>query len=377
MLFFIRSIFIQILLNAYLVYRIWTSRTIPKFLKISLSLVYTAETILYFIGLFGGENLSVETYTQIQKISGTWVIGQIYLTLLILIFDFINYCGKRWLRFDKLREQHLRTIKTICFSLFSIFIAIELNDGYKNFLHPVVQTVPFSFNKTNNSKQPLAEYKILVASDIHLGYIIDRKILKGYVDLMNAQQADIIIINGDLIDYSLRPLVAEKMDAELRKIKAPKGVFFIPGNHEYKFNSELKLDWIRHTGMTILKDSIANIDNQLYLIGRDDKSNEKRMAIENLMKKADTSKPCIFLAHQPRDIKDGCQYHIPLTICGHTHGGQAFPMNWAGHLLYTSVYGMKQNGDCFSYVTSGLGLSGFPLRIGTHSEIVVFNIEIY
>jgi predicted MPP superfamily phosphohydrolase len=89
------------------------------------------------------------------------------------------------------------------------------------------------------------------------------------------------------------------------------------------------------------------------------------------------TKPCIFLAHQPGDIRDAYRYGIPLTVCGHTHGGQAFPANLIVHLQYPNSYGLKGNGESYSYTTSGLGLSGFPLRVASNSEVVVFDIEIY
>jgi predicted MPP superfamily phosphohydrolase len=244
--------------------------------------------------------------------------------------------------------------------------------------HPEVKQIPFEFNKPGESSaKPKKTYRILVVSDLHLGYIVHSEMLKQYVGFMNDLHPDIVVIDGDLVDYTLRPLITGKMDDELRKIKAPKGVFFIPGNHEYKFNSELKLDWISRAGLTVLKDSVANIDHCLYLIGRDDRSNKNRLRIEELISKVDPTKPCIFLAHQPGDIRDAYRYGIPLTVCGHTHGGQVFPMNLISRFLYTNSYGLQKKGKSYSYTTSGLGLSGFPMRIGSHSEGIIFNIEIY
>ncbi len=378
MIFFFRSIFVQTFLNAYFIYRIRKNETISPWLKWVLYLVYAIEVLLYFTGLFAGERLPVEFYTLIQKISGIWVLGHVYLSFLVLLYFLIDFLDRKFFFFKGFKENIVRKTKFCCFLIFLIFISFRLYLGYDNFLHPKVRDFSFEFNKSATSTvAPKAIYKIVVASDLHLGYIIDKKMLKLYVELINAQKPDIVVIDGDLIDYSLRPLVAEGMDKELLKIKAAKGKYFIPGNHEYKFNPELKLDWISKAGLTILKDSVVVIENNLCLIGRDDRSNKKRLYIEELMSKADMAKPCIFFAHQPSDIPDAYRYEIPLTICGHTHGGQAFPMNLLGRLLYSNVYGMKQQGESYSYTTSGLGLSGFPLRIASDSEVVVFNIRIY
>lgn len=379
MIFYLRSIFAQILLNAFIVFRIWKNKDIPWILKYILSFIYGAETIVYFIGLFGAQNLSVETFTLIQKINGVWVIFNIYLASLILLFDLIFYLHKKWGLFSRFREKRIRLVKLISFCVLFAFINLQLFFGYENFLYPEILKFDFSFNKPKNQDQkPVKTYKMLVVSDIHLGYIVDEKILEKYVSLINKEQPDIIVIDGDLVDYDLRPLIAGKMDQQLRKLKAPKGVYFVPGNHEYKFNPEVKLDWIAGCGITVLKDSVANIDNQLFLIGRDDRSNEdKRKPIEELMKHVDLTRPCIFLAHQPADIRDAYKYDIPLAICGHTHRGQVWPMSLFVHVFYTNGYGMQLKGKSTSYTTSGLGLSGFPLRIGSHSEIAIFNIKIY
>ncbi len=379
MVFFLRSFFAQTLLNTYFVFRIWKSRELPRYAKILLSGVYASETILYFTGLFCSQQITVETFALIQKINGIWVIAHVYLGGLLLCFDLIYLINKKRRLFIHLKDKTIRRIKIYTFLIFFLFIGSQLYIGYENFLHPRVRTFSYAFNSPPApGALPRYRYKLLVASDLHLGYIIDKKVLQQYVEIINAQQADIVVIDGDLIDYTLRPLVATRMDEDLRKIRAPKGVYFIPGNHEYKFDPEIRLNWIAGTGMTVLKDSVADIDNALWLIGRDDRKNEDhRLPMDELIKKVDISKPCILFAHQPGDIPDACRYGIPLTVCGHTHGGQVFPMNVLGRLLYTKVYGMTQTDRCSFYVTSGLGLSGFPLRISSHSEIVVFNIEIY
>ncbi len=379
MVFFFRSVFFQVLLNAYFLYRIQKTPEIPSWLKWLLNFIYCIEVLLYFTGLLASERLSVEVFTLIQKISGIWIISHIYLMILVLTFDLINYFHRKRPVFVRMENKSLRRIKFYCFLLMIVFIGFRLYQGYDHFIHPVVKSIPFSFNKPEDDPdaRPRARYKLLVVSDLHLGYIIDRKILRKYVDLMNDQHADIVVVNGDLIDFDLRPLVAGRMDEELRRIEAPKGLFFIPGNHEYKFNPEIKLDWIARAGFTILRDSVAVIDHRLSLIGRDDRRNENRLPAMALMNQVDWNLPCIFLVHQPADIKEAHPYRIPLTICGHTHGGQVFPMNLAVHFLYTNGYGMHRKDNQYSYTSSGLGLSGFPLRIASDSELVIFNIEIY
>ncbi|MCL2650203.1 MAG: metallophosphoesterase [Candidatus Azobacteroides sp.] len=374
MLFFFRSIFIQIFLNAFISYRIWKSRDLSKFWKYALITIYVAEALMYFTGLLAMHKLPVEIFGIIVKISGIWSIYQIYLTTLILTFDLVFYLKRSSNYFYKFREKQIRRVKITCFLCINIFIWISLVVSYHNFLNPIVKKYDFSFNNRNS----VQTCKILIASDLHLGYIINKRMLNKYVDLINSQHPDIIVFIGDLIDWDMRPLIETGMQDDLRKIKASKGVYFVTGNHEYKLvDIETKLDWIAESGMTILKDTIENIDNKLWLIGRDDKDNKKRKSMDELMKGFDTSKPCIMLAHRPSDIKDACEYNIPLNICGHTHAGQIFPANLFYRLFFSRSYGWSDKNGCCSYTTSGLGVSGFPLRSGSRCEVVVFNIRIY
>ena len=369
MLFFFRSIIIQIFLNAYIIYRIRKSGYFSKFWKRILIAIYIAEVLLYFTGLFFTNLLPVETAGIIHKSCGIWTVSQIYLAGVIWLFDLLPFIIKR--RFS-------RFCKIVCFISMCVLIGIGLLLGYHNFTHPVVKNHSFVFGSdgvTNATEQ--TEYKILVASDFHLGYIIDAKMLKKYVNLINAQHPDIVVITGDLVDWDLRPLIESNMQEELKNIRAGKGVFFVPGNHEYKLDAEATLNWIVQSGMTILKDSIVNIDDKLWLIGRDDEENDERQSPADLMKDFDTSKPCIMFVHRPSGIKDVAEYNIPLIISGHTHSGQIFPVNLFIGLFYTNPYGWMKKNDCHSYTTSGLGLSGFPLRIGSHCEAVVFDIRIY
>jgi predicted MPP superfamily phosphohydrolase len=245
-------------------------------------------------------------------------------------------------------------------------------------MEPQIKEYSFHlYSAASDTLKVQTNYKLLVVSDLHLGYLIDKKVLQKYVNVLNAQQADLIVINGDLIDYYLKPLENWRMDEELKKLSASQGIYFIPGNHEYKIDAKANFEWIRKTGISVLCDSVVTIDNCFQLIGRDDRSNkDNRMEWEQLLARTDSTMPHILFSHQPGDIQDGIKSNIPLIICGHTHNGQLFPVNLLVPLIYYNAYGLKKEGNSSFYTTSGLGFSGFPFRIGSESEIVIFNIEI-
>ncbi len=377
MIFFLRSFFAQIFLNGFMVFRIWKSRDLDKGWKWLLIVVYAIETLLYFVGLLSGYRLPIEFYTLIQVISGIWVVTQSYLVSIILLFDLFFFLDRRFHFLSMFKEQSIHRSKRIVFAGILMLLSYNLYTGYNHFIHPDVKHYAYTFG--DDTKGPKAHFRMLVAADLHLGYIVNARILERFVNEMNAQHPDIVVINGDLIDYELRPVVAGKMDSILRRIQAPHGVFFVPGNHEYKLDGETRLQWIAdHCGMTVLRDSVAMIDSVLYLIGRDDRSNkEKRLPIDQLLQQTDAAFPRILFAHQPDDIPDSYFHDISLTICGHTHSGQIFPANLAVQWIFPNGYGWQHSGNSASYTTSGLGLSGFPLRISNRSEMIVFDITIY
>lgn len=223
----------------------------------------------------------------------------------------------------------------------------------------------------NTDGQPL---KVVAISDIHLGYATNKTMLAGYVDMINAQRPDIVLIGGDLIDNSVAPLRYEHMEEELSKIYAPLGVYMVPGNHEYISGIEDSEKFIAQTPIVLLRDSVAILPNQIQLVGRDDRHNKGRKTLGQLTANLDKSKPVILLDHQPYDLEKTEEAGVDLQFSGHTHRGQVWPMNWIVDHLFELSYGIKKIGNSTIYVSSGLSLWGPPFRIGTDSEMVVFNI---
>ena len=170
--------------------------------------------------------------------------------------------------------------------------------------------------------------KVVAISDIHLGYATNKTMLAGYVDMINAQRPDIVLIGGDLIDNSVAPLRYEHMEEELSKIYAPLGVYMVPGNHEYISGIEESEKFIAQTPIVLLRDSVAILPNQIQLIGRDDRHNKGRKTLGQLTANLDKSKPVILLDHQPYDLEKTEEAGVDLQFSGHTHRGQVWPMNW-------------------------------------------------
>ena len=224
------------------------------------------------------------------------------------------------------------------------------------------------------SSKPLPrDYKVLMASDLHLGYHNDRKELARWVDIMNSEQPDLILIAGDIIDVSIRPLIEEDMAAEFRRLKAP--VYACLGNHEYYSGAPQAVRFYKESGIHLLVDKEAEALPGLVVIGRNDRMYRKRATLTELSRLADRNKYTILLDHQPFNLAESEQADFDFQLSGHTHYGQVWPLSWITNLMYECAWGSHQRGKTHYYVSSGLGIWGGRFRIGTQSEYVIATIH--
>ena len=213
--------------------------------------------------------------------------------------------------------------------------------------------------------------KIVLMSDLHLGYHNPRTELARWVDMVNREKADLILIAGDIIDVSVRPLLEEDMATEMRRLNAP--VYSCLGNHEYYSGEPKAQQFFKDAGVNLLRDSAVVVDG-LCIVGRDDRTNEHRQAIGKVMKQADNSKFTILLDHQPYHLEQAERAGVDFQFSGHTHHGQVWPISWITEAIYEDAFGEHQRGKTQYYVSSGIGIWGGKYRIGTRSEYIVAEI---
>jgi hypothetical protein len=209
-------------------------------------------------------------------------------------------------------------------------------------------------------------------SDLHLGYHNPRKELARWVDLINAENPDVVLIAGDVIDMSMRPLVEENMAEEMRRLEAP--VYACLGNHEYYSSEPLAEQFYRDARIQLLRDTCLVVGD-LCIMGRDDRTNLRRRNIDELARMADHTKYIILLDHQPYHLEEAEQAGVDFQLSGHTHRGQVWPISWITDALYECSFGSHQRGKTRYYISSGIGIWGGKFRIGTRSEYVVATLE--
>ena len=261
-----------------------------------------------------------------------------------------------------------------CGALLALMAAVFIY-GSIHYRHKI--RVPLEIGSHGKELVDGSGVKLVGLSDLHLGYHNGRKELARWVDIINAEHPDAVLLAGDLIDRSLRPLIEEGMAAELRRIEAP--VYACMGNHEYYADyytpGEVEA-FYRDAGITLLRDSVATLGN-MAILGRDDRTNPRRLGVAQLQSRfrLSSSNYQILLDHQPYHLEEAEKCGIDFQMSGHTHRGQVWPLSWITDAVYEWSWGSLQKGATDYYVSSGLGIWGAKYRIGTQSEYAVVEIH--
>ncbi|MEI8130631.1 MAG: metallophosphoesterase [bacterium] len=208
-------------------------------------------------------------------------------------------------------------------------------------------------------------------SDLHLGSVRGTAFSKKVTALSNSLSPDVVFIGGDLYDGTHAPDPYE-IAQPLTDLTAPRGVYFISGNHEEFGDPTPFVQAVEKIGITILNDKLITLDG-LQILGVDYQHATKKEAFKMLLEKLafDKSLPSILLKHEPKDLEIAEQAGVSFQISGHTHRGQQWPFNYLANIAYKGFgYGLKPLGNLQVYVSSGIGGWGPPLRVGSNCEIV-------
>lgn len=293
--------------------------------------------------------------TLTYEISTSFLFVALYLFIAFLFLDILRLTGL-------VPKSLLYSNGITCIVLFLLTAGVFAcgNTRYNNKEHREI-----SLHTTKNIGKPR---RIVLISDLHLGYNNRRTEFARWVDIINAEQPDLVLIAGDIIDMSMRPLIDEDVAAEFHRINAP--VYACFGNHEYYAGASEAERFYRSAGITLLRDEVKELDG-LYLIGRDDATNRRRKQLKELSLQVGKDSYTILLDHQPRSLKQAELAGVDFQFSGHTHHGQVFPISLITEAVYEVAYGTYQRGNTHYYVTSGIGIWGGKYRIGTCSEYVV------
>ena len=330
----------------------------------------------YLIGRLIERSGSLELAIPFIKIGSWWLGAMVYVTLIFLLVDIVRGINALFGITDYLRFGWSSEKGRIIIGIVYALSAVILVAGYYSAKIPVVRHMALQIKKP----LPGGHQKVVLVSDIHLGVMISNGRLKRMVDLVNQQQADIILLAGDVFDEDLGPVIKNNHGDLLKKLEARQGVYAILGNHEFYGDAEVAEKYLENHRVRVLRDSVLTLKNGIIIAGREDITAEqmygvKRKTIDQLLSGTDKSKPVFMLDHQPFKLADVASHDIDLQVSGHTHNVQMWPFNYITQAIFEISSGYGKINNTHFYVSSGYGTWGPPFRTNSRSEIIVLNVR--
>lgn len=327
----------------------------------------------------------------IMRISTYWIGIMLYSLLYVVLFDLLRLIAKH----TKLKNTLLFSRGSVI-SIGSVVVACAVATclyGIFNARNIKVNEYSVTVNKSCGSDKHL---KAVLVADLHMGYAIGVDHITNMVEKINQQDADIVIIAGDIFDNSYDGMDdPEGIKAQLRSIKSKYGVYAVYGNHDIdekilmgftfdwggkQLHNEKMTNFMKECNIKLINDESVLINDEFYLVGRRDTDKPgtedgTRAEISELTKDLDKTKPIFVLSHEPDELQKTADAGADIDFSGHTHDGQLFPGNLTIGLFWENPCGMIKKDNMYSIVTSGVGVYGTFMRVGTDAEICSVDID--
>lgn len=384
---------LYLLVNAYLVWRIlrWLGVCHPFFQRGRFRAAFIAVYALLATSLVTSLLVPAGTVQRgIKIVSNYWLGMLLYLTLFLFAADLLRLLVRLFSRrlpgWIFSRRMYMAAGGAVCclvvlFSAYGIFHAHDTK----------LTSYSVSVGKDGGR---LTSLRIALIADTHLGYSVGVPELSKAAELINGMQPDVIVFAGDIFDNDYDALDdPEKLTEIFRSMKSTYGIYACYGNHDVpeKLLAGFRLDtdpdkeadtrmdkFLTDAGIRLLSDESVLIDDSFYLSGRIDYSHAEdggRLSPEELLADLNKAKPVIVIDHQPKELNELAAAGADLDLCGHTHDGQIFPGNIVTRIAWENACGLLKKGDMYNIVTSGVGLWGPNMRVGTDSEVVQIDVS--
>lgn len=297
------------------------------------------------------------------------IIGNYWLAIfgLLLLTLPITHLVMLILRFTRIDRNKTRVVATT-----TVLVLVISTLMYGSYLAYTPKMIEYNITI---AKPNVDDMKIVMISDTHFGYLSGINHAKRLVEEVNKLNADLILFPGDIIDDDLDVVEKKGIFEILRGMKSKYGVFGSLGNHDkYRGQMDKLISSIETANIKLLYDEVYELNDEIYIVGRKDKTESDRRATSELIAGLDQSKPIFLLDHQPYEFDLAEEAGVDLLVAGHTHKGQIAPGNLITKKLFENDYGYLRKGNLHTIVSSGYGFWGPPIRIGSQSEIVVINV---
>lgn len=361
-----------------------------RIFRIILTVIYTLIALTPLTGFLIRKPAFLH---RILKITSNYFLG-IFMYILMVLFsiDIVRLILKYAVHASWMQSRIVFAAVGACCICIVIIISFS---GIYHAKH--IKVTPYKIT-VDKSSPDMDSLKIVLLADTHFGYNSGAVHAQEIVDKINEQNPDLVCIAGDIFDNEYDAVrEPEKISEILRTIRSKYGVYACWGNHDLnepilagftfkhkKEDSKQLKDprmkrFLQNSNIQLLEDEAVLIDNSFYVVGRKDASliekiEEKRKNPAQLTQKLDKDKTIIVIDHQPKELQDIADAGVDLDLCGHTHDGQTFPGNFTVKFLWENPCGYLQKGSMHNIVTSGSGVWGPAMRVGTDSEICTINL---
>lgn len=327
----------------------------------------------------------------VRRVSTYWIGVLIYSMMGVVLFEILRFIAKR----TKLKNTKLfsRGGAVTIGSLITVVTIIVCLYGGWNARNIRVTEYEVSVSK---SCKDTDEMKIVLVADLHMGYSIGVRQIGKMVDRINEQQPDLVVVAGDIFDNSYDSLDdPEGIKKEFRRIDSKYGVYATMGNHDieekilmgFTFSwgespelSKQMQDFVDDCGIKVLYDESVLVDDKFYIVGRRDRDKPgtpdgSRADVKELTEGLDKTKPVFVICHEPDELQETADAGADIDFGGHTHDGQFFPLTLVVRNIWENPYGTLEKDKMTSVVTSGVGVYGPYIRVGTISEICSVKVK--
>ena len=334
--------------------------------------------VLFSIALLIHRRFEADWMSAVMNGSVYIFVSTMYTTAVVVGVNILRYIDARTLKlYASARPAVKQGAKVVALIAALAVFFTTMVIGHHNVRYPRVMYQKYTVKRlVPEGAQPEKRMRLVFFSDLHIGEAMTPDYIARAVKLIQDQQPDLILCGGDFIDHRAVYAYDPRVMASLRSLHAPMGVYYVLGNHEYRDDLEANIRWVSEVGGTLLRDSIAFPGNgPLTLIGRDDWVNGNRKPFEVIANEADPLRgPVVLMEHTPASIDSIGDSPVDLILCGHTHGGQIWPGQLMVWWRYGMVSGTRPVGEREVCISSGIGSAGATYRVGTRSEIRVYDL---
>ena len=354
--------------------------------------------ILYWILTF---NRASRDHQQIQLMVSAmmiFVLPKLLSVIFLLIGDFtrfVEFGFKYFTAKENYFPERRKFISTTALAAAGIFSALAIDGIIFGKYRHTVRKVKLRFK---NLPESFKGYKIVQISDVHSGSFFNPQKLQKAIDLINEQDADVVLFTGDMVNNyadEFKPFIPL-----FKSIKAKDGKFSILGNHDYgdygawnsreekaqniptlkNYQAEAGFKMLRNENIALEKNG-----EKIYLLGVENwgiKPFPQYGDLDKALKGVPEDAIKVLMSHDPThfdEVVKKHKTHVHLTLSGHTHGMQfgldLKNIKWSPvKFKYKKWADLYESEGKYLYVNRGFGVIAYPGRVGINPEITLIEL---